>query len=75
MKALVCIIAGMLFIASAAAHIYVRIRLRPKDADLDEWYHEFEEQHAEYARYLKWSKITLSGVIISMLLLFITLVI
>ena len=75
MNALICMIAGFLFIISAAAYLYVRIYLQPKDADLDEWYHEFEDQHPEYARYLKWSKITLTAVIISMLLLFLALVI
>ncbi len=75
MSALICIIAGLLFVVSAGAYIYVRIRLRPKEgSDLDDVYWEFEEQHPEYARYLKWSKITFAGVIISMLLLFIALV-
>jgi len=75
MSALICTIAGLLFVVSAGAYIYVRIRLRPKEGSgLDEWYYEFEEQHPEYARYLKWSKVTFAGVIVSMLLLFIALV-
>ena len=75
MDAFVCIIAGVLFVISAGAYIYVRLRLRPKEgSDLDHWYYEFEEQHPEYANYLKWSKITFAGVIVSMLLMFIALV-
>jgi hypothetical protein len=62
---------GLLFLASAAAHIYVRIRLRPRDgSDLDDYYHEFEEQHPEYARYTRWLHITLGGAAFGILLLF-----
>jgi len=70
------IIAVPLFLVSAAAHIYVKIRLRPKDdSDLDDYYWEFEDEHPEYARYLKWSKITLTGACLAVLLLFLTIVI
>ncbi len=76
MRALICITAGLLFVVSTGAYIYVRIRLRPKyGSDLDDWYYEFEEQHPEYAKYLRWSKITFTAVIISMLLMFIALMI
>ena len=75
MDVLICIIAGVLFVVSAGAYLYVRIRLQPKDSDLDDWYYEFEEQHPEYAKYLRWSRITFTAVIISMLLMFVALVI
>ena len=76
MAPLLCIIAGLLFVVSAGGHFYVKLRLRPRDdSDLDDYHWEFEEQHPEYARYLKWSKITLAAVIVSMLLMFITLAI
>ena len=53
---------GLLFLASLAAHIYVRLRLRPKDdSELDNYYYEFEDQHAEYARYCQWLRITLGA--------------
>ena len=72
MDTILYIIAGPLFLVSLAASIIVRIRLRPKDdSDLDEYYYEFEESHPGYARYLKWSKITFTGLVISILLLFI----
>jgi hypothetical protein len=45
------------------------------DPDLDDYYHEFEDQHPDYAAYLKWSKLTFTAVIISMLLLLIAIVI
>ena len=62
---------GFLFLASAAAHLYVRVRLRPRDnSDLDDYYHEFEDQHPEYARYTKWLQITLGGAALGLLLMF-----
>jgi len=76
MDTILYIIAGPLFVISLAAHIYVKLRLHPKeDSDLDDYYYEFEDQHPGYAKYTKWSKITFTAVIISMLLLLIALVI
>ena len=76
MDTILYIIAGPLFVISLAAHIYVKLRLHPKeDSDLDDYYYEFEDQHPGYAKYTKWSKITFPAVIISMLLLLIALVI
>jgi hypothetical protein len=70
------IIGGPLFLISLAAHLYVRIRLRPRqDSDLDDYYHEFEHLHPGLARYTKWSRITFTAVIISLLLLFIAIAI
>jgi hypothetical protein len=74
METIILIIAGPLFLTAVAGHIYVKIRLRPGD-DLDDYYHEFEDQHPGYARYSKWSRITLTTAIISMLLLFIAIAI
>ena len=72
MDTILYIIAGPLFLISFAAHIYVKLRLRPKDdSDLDDYYYEFEDQHPAYARYTKWSKITFTAIVISVLLLFI----
>lgn len=62
---------GLLFLVSVTAHLYVRLRLRPRaDSDLDDYYHEFEDQHPEYARYTRWLQITLSGAALGILLLF-----
>jgi hypothetical protein len=67
--------AGSLFFISAAAHIYAKLRLRPRDdSDLDEYYHEFEDCHPGLARYNAWCRITLTGVILAMLLLFLAVV-
>jgi len=74
MDTILYIIAGPLFLIAVAEHIYVKIRLRPGD-DLDDYYYEFEDRHPGYARYSKWSRITLAAAVISMLLLFIALVI
>jgi hypothetical protein len=76
MDTILYIIAGPLFVISLAAHIYVKIRLRPKeDSDLDDYYYEFEDQHPGYAKYTKWSKITFTAVAVAALLLFLAAVI
>jgi hypothetical protein len=76
MDTILYIIACPLFLISLAAHIYVRIRLHPKeDSDLDDYYHEFEDQHPYYARYTRWLGITFAAAAISALLLFIAMAI
>ncbi len=66
----------LLFVVSVVGHVIVRRRLRPTfDSDLDDYYYEFEEEHPGYARYLKWSRITFTGAIIAMLMLFVALVV
>jgi hypothetical protein len=76
MDTILYIISGPLFLISLAAHLYVKLRLRPKDnSDLDDYYHEFEDRHPDYARYTKWSRITFSAAVIAVLLLFIAAVI
>jgi hypothetical protein len=77
MRAILYIIAGPLFIISAAAHFYVKLRLRPKeDPDSqDDYYYEFEDQQPDVARYNKWSRITFAAAAVSVLLLFIAAVI
>ncbi len=68
---LLYIAGGLVFLASVAAHICVRVCLRPgKDSGLDDYYHEFEDEHPEYARYNRWLRITLSGAALGVLLLF-----
>jgi len=70
------IIAGPLFLISIVAHFYVKIRLRPKEnSDLEDYYYEFEEQHPDYANYLKWSRITFTATAVSALLLFLAMII
>ena len=64
------LIAGPLFLVSLAGHFYVKIKMRPGD-DIDEYYHEFEDHHPDFAKYEKWSKITMTGAIIAALLLFV----
>ena len=44
MDAVLYIISGPLFLISIAAHLYVKVRLRPKEnLGLEDYYHEFEE--------------------------------
>ncbi len=76
MDAVLYIIAGPLFLISFAAHLYVKLHLRSKyDSDLDDYYHEFEDQHPGLAQYSKWSRITFIGITISVLLLFVAMAI
>jgi hypothetical protein len=75
MDIVLCIIGGPVFLISVAAHLYVRIRLRPgADSDLDDYYYEFEDQHPGLARYTKWSRITFAGAAVGALLMFLAVV-
>ena len=72
MAAIVCLLAAPVFLVSIAAHIYVKVRRRPRqDSDFDDYYHEFEDQHPGFAKYTKWSQITFMAAAISALVLFI----
>lgn len=76
MDTILLIIAAPLFVISVAAYIYVKVHLNPKESsDLDDYYYEFEDQHPDFAKYTKWSRITFAAVVISMLLLLIAVVI
>lgn len=76
MDIILWIIAAPLFIVSLVAHIYVKLRLSPKEgSDLDDYYYEFEDRHPGFAKYAKWSKITFTAAVISMLLMLIAAVI
>jgi len=74
MAVVVLIIGGTVFLVSVGAHVWVRVKLKPTDPDLDEYYHEFEDQHPEVIRYNKWVQMTFMGACIGMLLLFLALV-
>ncbi len=72
MDAVLYIIAGPLFLISIAAHLYVKLRLRPKEnSGLEDYYHEFEDQQPDFAKYEKWSRITFITAAAGVLLLFI----
>jgi len=76
MSRLLLIIAGPVFIVAIIARLWVWAFMRPKrDSDIDDYYHEFEDQHPDYARYAKWSRITYTAAIISALLLFLAITI
>ena len=68
---LLYVVGGFLFLLSLAAHLYVRVYLRPRGkSDLDDCYYEFEDQHPHYARYTHWLQISLGGAALGILLLF-----
>ena len=76
MDTVLYIVAGPLFLISIAAHFYVRLRLRPKeDPDSEEYYHEFEDQQPDFAKYARWSRITFAAAALGVLLLFVAAVI
>jgi hypothetical protein len=53
------------------AHLCVRLWLRPCDRDLDDVYHEFEDEHPGYARYTRWLKLTTATATLGMLMTFV----
>jgi hypothetical protein len=71
LEVILMLIAGPMFLLSLAGHIYVKLKMRPKD-DIDEYYYEVEDQHPDLARYEKWSRITFAGAVIAALLLFVS---
>lgn len=76
MEIILYIIGGPMFLMSIVAHLYVKLRLQPKDdSDLDDYYHEFEHLHPGLARYTQWSQITFIAAIIGALLVFVAMVI
>lgn len=75
MKIVLILAGSVLFLVSAAAHIYVRTRLRPKHgSDFDEIYWEFEDSHPAFARYSRLSTITFTAAIVGAILLFLSVV-
>jgi hypothetical protein len=65
------ILGGFLVLGALVAHIYARVRLRPRnDSDLDDVYYEFEDEHPGYARYSRWLKATIAMAALGMLLMF-----
>lgn len=73
MDTILYIVGSVLFLMFITGYIVVQIKLRPRDdSDLDDYYHEFEEQHPGYARYLRWSRITFTGAVIAALILLLT---
>ncbi len=70
MDTILYIIGGPLFLISITGYIFVKLRLKPEDSELDEYYYEFEDQHPAVARYNKWTRITFTATVISTLLLF-----
>ena len=72
-KIVIILLGGCLFLISGTGFLFVKIALRPKeDSDLDNYHFEFEDHYPQLARYERWSRITFVGVVIGMLLLFLT---
>ncbi|MGB8227168.1 MAG: hypothetical protein WCE45_09955 [Sedimentisphaerales bacterium] len=75
MKIILLLIGSLLFTVSFAAHIYIKLKLRPKqDSDFDDIYWEFEETAPGFARYNRLSQIAFTGMIFGAILLFLAVV-
>ena len=72
-KLLMVLIGVPLFVISAAGYIFVKLKLKPDDREVDDYNWEVEERQPGYTMYNKLSQLTFGGVIISMLLLFLAL--
>jgi len=76
MNIVLYLIAGPMFIVSFGSYLYLSKKLRKQyDPDLDDYYHEVEDQHPALIKYNKWSKITFALAALSALLLFLAAVI
>ncbi len=75
MRVFLLSVGSLLFLVSFAAHIYVKVKLRPKqESDFDEIYWEFEDTHPGFARYNRLSRMTFTGMVFGAILLFLALV-
>lgn len=75
MGGFIILFSAPVFLVSVLGHICVRVWMQPgEDSGLDDYYHEFEDQHPGLAKYEKWSQITLAGAVIGALGLFLGLV-
>jgi hypothetical protein len=73
MRSWLALIGGLIVVVAAVAHVVVRVRMKPPD-DLDDYYHEFEDQHPAYQRYIRWRHWTFGAASIGVLLLFLAMV-
>ena len=72
MGGLIVLFSAPVFLVSVLGHICVKIWMRPaRDSGLDDYYHEFEDQHPDMIRYAKWSRITFLSTAFFALMLFV----
>ncbi|OQA00361.1 MAG: hypothetical protein BWY69_01742 [Planctomycetes bacterium ADurb.Bin401] len=75
MKLIILFAGSLVFVVSASAYIFVKIKLKPKQSsEIEDVYWEFEESNPELAQYNKWSRITFAGVVVGMIMLFLSVV-
>lgn len=70
LKIILVLLAGPAFLIGIAGYLIVRLKLRPGSKEMEETYWEFEDSHPAFRRYHFWSRLTLTLIVISMLLLF-----
>ncbi len=70
LKVILVLLAGPAFLIGIAGYLIVRLKLRPGPDEMEETYWEFEDAHPAFRRYYLWSRITLTLIFLSMLLLF-----
>lgn len=69
-RALMVIVAGPAFLVSIAMYVYVQLRLKPDNNELDDYYWEVEDRHPGLANYNKWSRVTFGIAVVAALILF-----
>ncbi|HBG28487.1 MAG: hypothetical protein A2Y10_10695 [Planctomycetes bacterium GWF2_41_51] len=75
MKIFLLLAGSLVFLVSACAYIFVKLKLKPKqDSEIDDIYWEFEDSSPDLARYNKLSQITFGGVVMGMILLFLSVI-
>lgn len=70
LKTIMMFLSVPVFLIGTAGYWFVRLKLRPREKDMEETYYEFEDRHPAFRRYEFWSRITLTLVVLSMLLIF-----
>ena len=75
MKIILLSVGSLLFIVSVVAHIYVKLKLRPKqDSDFDDIYWEFEDTYPGFVRYNRLSQITFTGMVFGTIILLVAVI-
>ena len=69
-RVLIYLVAGPMFLISIGLYMYVQLRFKPDNDELDDYFWEVEDRHPGLARYNKWSRITMTATAASALLLF-----
>jgi hypothetical protein len=62
---------GILVLGAGLAHLGIRFWMKPVETPDEEVYWEFEEDDPGYERYTRWLQVSLAGMCLGVLLLFV----